>query len=215
MNLQYLTNFVSTESRIAAQLASNGYAVTDHYLTPLQIEKLRNEMSQAWQEGCFRHAGVGRGENWELQPAIRNDKVLWFDQASCSPSQAVYLSALEKLRLQLNRNLLLGLFSFEGHMAIYPPGTRYQRHKDQFRGMGTRRVSCILYLNHDWQISDGGALRLYLDNDNPDQYRDIYPYAGRLVTFLSERFYHEVLPASRERYSITGWYRQRDDMLAG
>lgn len=215
MNLQYLSNFVSTESRIAEQLASHGYAVTDHYLTPREIGKLRNEMQEAWQGGCFRHAGVGRGENWELQPTIRNDKVLWLEEAGCSPSQAIYLSALEKLRLRLNRDLLLGLFNFEGHMAIYPPGTRYRRHKDQFRGMGTRRISCILYLNPDWQISDGGALRLYLDNDNPDLYRDIYPYAGRLITFLSERFYHEVLPASRERYSITGWYRQRDDMLAG
>ncbi|MGM0678886.1 MAG: 2OG-Fe(II) oxygenase [Pseudomonadota bacterium] len=184
-------------------------------MTSWEINKLHNEMYEAWQGGCFRHAGVGRGKNWKLKPWIRNDKVLWLEQAMCSPYQAVYLSALEKLRLQLNRDLLLGLFNFEGHMAIYPPGTRYRRHKDQFRGVDTRRVSCILYLNPDWRISDGGALRLYIDNDNPDHYRDIYPCSGRLVTFLSECFYHEVLPASRERYSITGWYRQRDDMLAG
>jgi SM-20-related protein len=79
--------------------------------------------------------------------------------------------------------------------------------------MGTRRVTCILYLNPDWKIVDGGALRLYLDNEDLQRYQDIYPYAGRLVVFLSDRFYHEVLPATRERYSITGWFRQRDDIL--
>jgi len=214
MTIQYLSSFVSTESRIAGQLATTGYAVTDYYLPERQIDKIRNELSDAWQSGCFRHAGVGRGESWELQPEIRNDKVLWLEQATCTPSQQLYLTALEKLRRQLNQDLLLGLFNFEGHMAVYPPGARYQRHIDQFRDMGTRRVTAILYLNADWKISDGGALRLYLDNDNPRHYKDIYPYAGRLVTFLSDRFYHEVLPAGRERYSITGWFRQRDDMLA-
>lgn len=214
MNIQYLSNFVSTESRIADQLIRHGFSVTDRYLSPTSVEKIRTEMIEAWQSGCFRHAGVGRGENWELQPGIRNDKVLWLDKADCSPSQQLYLNGLEKLRQRLNRELMLGLFNFEGHMAVYPPGARYRRHIDQFRDMGTRRITCILYLNGDWKISDGGALRLYLDNDNPQHYRDIYPYAGRLVTFLSDRFYHEVLPSSRERYSITGWFRQRDDLLA-
>jgi SM-20-related protein len=30
-----------------------------------------------------------------------------------------------------------------------------------------------------------------------------------LVTFLSARFIHEVLPARRERYSLTGWLKRR------
>lgn len=213
MTIQYLSNFVSTESRIAGQLAETGYAVTDHYLSARNLHKIRSEMNDAWESGCFRHAGVGRGENWELQPAIRNDKVFWLEQTTCSPAQQLYLNTLDKLRLRLNRELLLGLFDFEGHMAVYPPGACYRRHIDQFRDMGTRRISCVLYLNEDWKINDGGALRLYLDNDNPQHYKDIYPYAGRLVTFLSDRFYHAVLPAGRERYSIAGWFRQRDDML--
>ncbi len=213
MTIQYLSNFVSIESIIAQQLIGRGYTVIDNYLSLTKIDKIYRETVDAWQSGCFRHAGIGRGDNWELRPEIRNDKVLWLDEAGCTPSQKLYLETLEKLRVKLNRELMLGLFSFEGHMAVYPPGTRYQRHIDQFRDMGTRRVTCILYLNPDWKISDGGALRLYTDNDNPQRYEDIYPYAGRMVTFFSDRFYHEVLPANRERYSITGWFRQRDDML--
>jgi len=213
MTIQYLSNFVSIESIITQQLSDKGYAVVDNYLSPHKITKIQNELVEAWQTGCFRHAGVGRGDNWELQPEIRNDKVLWLEQAECSASQKLYLDTLEKLRLKLNRELMLGLFSFEGHMAVYPPGACYRRHIDQFRDMGTRRVTCILYLNPDWKIVDGGALRLYLDNDDPQPYEDIYPYAGRLVVFLSDRFYHEVLPATRERYSITGWFRQRENIL--
>jgi SM-20-related protein len=31
------------------------------------------------------------------------------------------------------------------------------------------------------------------------------------MVFLTERFEHEVLPATRERLSITGWFRRRGD----
>jgi SM-20-related protein len=31
------------------------------------------------------------------------------------------------------------------------------------------------------------------------------------MVFLTERFEHEVLAATRERLSITGWFRRRSD----
>ena len=40
--------------------------------------------------------------------------------------------------------------------------------------------------------------------------RDVLPVAGTLVCFLSDRFDHEVLPATRERLALTGWFRRRD-----
>ena len=76
-----------------------------------------------------------------------------------------------------------------------------------FRGsapFGVRVVSCVLYLNDGWKASDGGALRIYCDDD----VREVMPVGGTLVCFLSERFEHEVLPATRERLSITGWFRR-------
>jgi len=100
--------------------------------------------------------------------------------------------------------------AFEAHLAIYPPGTYYHRHIDQFIGIGTRRVTCTLYLNEDWQAADGGQLRIYTDPDDPQYGEDILPLGGTLVTFLSARFLHEVLPARRSRMSITGWFRTRE-----
>jgi len=37
----------------------------------------------------------------------------------------------------------------------------------------------------------------------------VLPEGGKLVVFLSESMEHEVLPASRERFSLTGWLRLR------
>ena len=35
------------------------------------------------------------------------------------------------------------------------------------------------------------------------------PPGGTLVSFLSAELYHEVLPARRDRASITGWFKTR------
>ena len=101
---------------------------------------------------------------------------------------------------------MLGLFSFEGHYAIYPPGGGYARHKDRFRDDDARVLSCVAYLNDEWRACDGGALRIHRDAAPP---LDVLPRGGTLVAFLSERFDHEVLPAARERCSVTGWFRRR------
>ena len=82
---------------------------------------------------------------------------------------------------------------------MYPPGAFYRRHLDRFASDDRRALSCVLYLNEAWRAEDGGALRLYL----PGRHRDVLPRAGTLVAFLSERFEHEVLPAQRERLSLT------------
>jgi len=66
-------------------------------------------------------------------------------------------------------------------------------------------ISCAIYLIQDWTPADGGALRIYDD----ELVRDVLPIAGTMVCFLSDRFEHEVLPATRERLALTGWFRRR------
>ena len=95
-------------------------------------------------------------------------------------------------------------------MALYPPGSFYRKHLDQFRGVAHRKVSAILYLNPAWSVDDGGELRLYLEPAGEGEYRDIAPLGGTLVCFRSDRFHHEVLPTRRERRSLTGWFRVRE-----
>jgi SM-20-related protein len=89
---------------------------------------------------------------------------------------------------------------------LYPAGAIYARHRDRFRDDDARVISCVLYLNEGWQASDGGALRIHMPEGG---WRDVIPLAGTLVVFLSERFVHEVLAATRSRLALTGWFRRR------
>jgi len=193
---------------IVAGLHGPGWSVTPGFLPPLLVSGLASEVRTAWQEGRFRHAGVGRGEGLEVRPEVRSDRVLWLPD-SASGLVGRYLQLLESLRQTINRELCLGLFEFEGHFAIYPPGAYYRKHLDQFRGIGERTVTTVLYLNEDWDDADGGQLRLYVDREDGTGFVDVQPLGGQLVTFLSARFLHEVLPARRERLSITGWFKRR------
>ena len=85
-------------------------------------------------------------------------------------------------------------------MTVYPPGSYYKKHLDQFKRDDHRKLSVICYLNENWKKEEGGQLRMYM----PDATLDFLPLEGRLVCFRSDQIEHEVLPATRERKSITG-----------
>jgi SM-20-related protein len=195
--------------RIAELIASQGWGVEHNFLDPRQVAALAGEAWQLWRDGGFRHAGVGVGVERKVRPEVRQDQVHWLDPDHLSAAQQVYFAQLESLRLELNQRLFLGLFGFEGHLAVYPVGAYYRKHLDQFAAVRHRQVSCILYLNHAWRERDGGQLRLYLGADGEGGYVDVGPTGGTLVCFLSANVWHEVLPAGRERLSLTGWFRRR------
>jgi len=194
---------------VAHSIAGQGWCVTPGFLAPAEVEALAAEARVLDAEGGFRPAGVGRGQGLALRPEVRGDRIAWIDPNTTGPALRDYLARLEGLRESLNRDLYLGLFDFEGHLALYSPGGFYRRHLDQFRGAERRILSCILYLNVGWEPGDGGELRLYTDPAEPGRCEAIAPLGGTLVTFLSARFEHEVLSARRERLSLTGWFRRR------
>lgn len=196
------------EDRIAAALAGVGRAVTPDFLDPSLVDALERECRRSWRQGQFRPAAIGRGEAREIRREVRGDDIRWIDGAGASDAQRAFLDRLESLRRAINRETFLGLYDFEGHFAVYPPGAFYRRHLDRFRGGVLRVVSCVLYLNGDWSPADGGCLRLF-DDRVPGGFVDVEPRGGTLATFLSARFEHEVLPAVRERASWTGWFRRR------
>src|SRR5438105_11037113 len=117
---------------------------------------------------------------------------------------------MQALRECLNRELMTGLVELEAHYAIYAPGAHYVRHRDRFRDDDARVISVILYLNDAWTARDEGVLRVYLPEDSA---LEVFPQGGTLVVFASDRFEHEVLPATRERVAITGWFRRRSSAL--
>jgi SM-20-related protein len=153
---------------------------------------------------------VGRGLGQEVRDEIRGDQVLWLESADPLVEQQAYLAKLEELRLALNQRLFLGLLEFQGHFAIYSEGAFYKPHLDRHAGTSNRVVSMILYLNPDWQPGDGGELKLWTTfGDKAGAFVLIEPRMGTLVCFLAGDFWHEVLPATKTRMSITGWFHQR------
>jgi SM-20-related protein len=201
------TSTPTPDQLIADKVAEHGYAITPNYLSPNEVADLVAELRRLQAMGDLREAGVGKAA--EISQAVRGDFIHWLEPAHASPAETSYWQRLEALRQAFNQTLYLGLFEFEGHFACYPPGAFYRKHLDQFQQDSQRTMTAIVYLNEDWQVQDGGQLRMYLNGEDESDYLDVAPQAGTLVTFLSSRFWHEVLPATRERLSVTGWFRTR------
>lgn len=195
-------------------LATQGYAVVPAFMAAEQVQQLANRVAELQQCGLLHPASTGKNR---LNANLRGDATYWLDENSTHPAERDYLAMMNALQLALNRSLFLGLHSLESHFAVYPAGAFYKKHLDQFTGDLTkqgdvRQVSCILYLNEAWQASDGGQLRIYLDEADPSKTLDVTPNGGTLVLFLSSRFYHEVLPANCPRMSLTGWFKTRENI---
>ncbi|MAK61196.1 MAG: hypothetical protein CMK09_09485 [Ponticaulis sp.] len=197
-----------------AALADQGFVVI-HDLIPSELtHRLRHEAIAKHASDRLEHAGVGRVDDYTVDLSVRRDKTRWFDRSTSA--QCDYLDLMETVRQTVNRELFLGLFSYEAHFAVYEPGGFYRRHVDAFRGTRNRMLSSVFYLNEDWQESDDGALVIYPvgEDEAAVPLARILPASGTLVLFLSEEIPHEVLPTTRDRYSIAGWFRVNDRMTA-
>jgi len=188
-------------SSIARDLHTQGYSIQSAAL-PLSLCEALFARLQAMQDEKFEPAGIGRQQDYTQNEQVRGDEICWITGSS-SAGEA-WLDWTGQLQQYLNRHLFLGLFSFESHFAHYAPGAFYSKHVDAFRGGSNRVLSLVLYLNKHWSKADGGELVLHTRDKNILR---VAPWFGTLVTFLSEDFLHEVLPAWRDRYSIAGWYR--------
>ena len=186
---------------LADGLAENGYAIIDDFLKKenideiLELDGFKNGLLQ------FKKAGIGKSQEKQINESIRGDYIQWIDYNNAEGPLRGYIEKLRELIAFVNQSLFLSLKDSEVHQTIYPIGSFYKRHLDQFKKDDHRKLSVICYLNKGWSENDGGQLRLYLK----DESKDVFPLAGRLVCFRSDLLEHEVLPATRERLSLAGW----------
>jgi len=145
---------------------------------------------------------------------IRGDKITWIEgkEAGCEKIRFL-MSRMDDLIRHCNGKL--GNYIINGRtkamVACYPGnGTGYVRHVDNPNGDG-RCVTCIYYLNKDWNAKEhGGLLRIF--PEGKAQFADIEPKFDRLLLFWSDRRNpHEVQPAFSTRYAITVWYFDADE----
>ena len=194
-------NLTDKLTLLADGLAEDGVAIINDFLTGAEVQSIlaqddfKNGMLQ------FKKAGVGKSQEKQINEAIRGDYIQWIDKATAQPPVQAYLNKLTELISFVNQSLFLSLKDYEVHMTIYPAGSFYKRHLDQFKKDDHRKLSLICYLNENWKEEEGGQLRIY----QQQKHFDILPVAGRLVCFRSDQLEHEVLPAIRPRLSLTGW----------
>jgi len=197
MNEKLLSQF----EKIADGLANDGISVIDDFLSKEEVSRITS--TDEFKNGLlrFKKAGIGKSQGKQINESIRGDYIQWIDQTNTAPQILLYLGRLSQLMSFLNQSLFLSLKDSEVHMTIYPIGSFYKRHLDQFKKDDHRKLSVICYLNENWRDDEGGQLRVYF----PTGTKDFFPKAGRLVCFRSDLLEHEVLPATRERLSLTGW----------
>ena len=187
--------------KIAERLADTGYIVIENVLEDQLIAAL---LKRCQDDERFQPAQIGRGKDKKQIAAIRGDMISWL--AETDSTDMKYLALMENLRRGLNEKLVLGLFDYACHYAVYPAGSGYAKHSDVLAGKKNRVLSTVLYLNEGWQSSEGGELILY-DTRGVAALETVTPGFGTMVIFLSESFPHEVLISHNTRRSIAGWFR--------
>ncbi len=193
-----------TIDAVAADLEGPGWHVGDALLPHPLLAAVRRALIFERGDGTLRPALTGRGAG-PIDVGLRGDRTRWLEPGHEAGPTEELLAALDALRIRLNRRLFLGMETLEAHVACYPPGAGYVRHRDSFRDDDARVLSVVIYLNPDWPEDAGGALRLHLPNGP----RDVRPALGTVALFLSAEIEHEVLPAAQSRWSIAGWFRRR------
>lgn len=188
---------------IAEDISKQGFSICEKALPAVIAESLFKHQL-AFNEQDYSSAGIGRQKDYEKNESVRTDQISWINNEFDAGKQ--WLDWAGSLQSYLNRRLYLGLFSFESHFAHYAPGDYYRRHLDAFQGETNRVLSLVVYLNPEWSKTDGGELVLYHNEADQEGVR-VLPAMGTAVIFLSEVFPHEVLPATKDRYSIAGWFR--------
>ena len=165
---------------------------------------LQQNILQLQSDDLMTAAGIGNEEIKDSTQKIRGDKIYWMDKSHDNVFEQEFLQLAEDFIERLNSTCYAGINGYEFHYAVYPEGSFYKRHRDQFKNDSNRKYSLINYLNHNWIEDDGGQLLVY-QNDTTQK---ILPHSQTAVFFKSDEMEHEVTKANRQRLSITGWLKR-------
>ncbi|MEZ4815472.1 MAG: 2OG-Fe(II) oxygenase [Bdellovibrionota bacterium] len=189
---------------IVQDLIERGYSIQENFLSTAEVQLLSDEINTLFESGAFQSASIGNKTKTVHDHSIRSDKTYWLNSQLLTSAQQILFTALEKIRLECNEQMLLGLFDFEGHYSIFSKDSLYQKHFDSFKDSDLRVLSVVMYFNQDWKDGDGGELLLHSQID-----LKVKPLAGTLVLFLSHDIEHEVLTSCITRRSFSGWFKKR------
>lgn len=189
-------------------LAANNWAISNTIFEEDFCSQIAKECHSLYNQGLFKQASIGHGVTKKTESSVRGDSTFWIEDIPSSTTlQKKLWVSLQDLKDNLNKNFYLGLKWFETHFAIYPPGAGYDKHIDNHKGSGARKITFLLYLNENWQKGDGGELSLYQPEQENVLIATVEPKLGTFLLFRSDLFPHQVEKSLRPRLSITGWFR--------
>ena len=196
--------------QIISDIGIQQFSIIENFFSKEEVSVLRQSLLEKYEEDTFKKAAIGNRLNETIVKSIRGDVILWMEEAVADTSEVLFFNKINDLVSYLNSTCFLGILHKEFHYAIYPKSTYYKRHIDTFQNDDRRKLSFVCYLNEDgWLPENGGELVLYLDENNKETKKIIYPFPGRVVIFESQIIEHEVKPVKTERLSITGWLKTR------
>jgi SM-20-related protein len=197
--------------QIISDITNQQFSIIENFFSAEEVSLLRDTLLAKHEDDTFKKAAIGNRVNEIILKSVRGDVILWIDETKADRAETLFFTKINDLIKYLNRTCFLGILQKEFHYAIYPSGTFYKRHIDTFQNDNRRKLSFVCYLNEeDWQAENGGELVLYLNKNNQETEKAIYPFPGRVVIFESQIIEHEVKPVrANQRLSITGWLKIR------
>jgi SM-20-related protein len=177
--------------------------ISENFLNTTLAAQLKENLLALYANDAMHLAGIGNDAVQAHDQLTRRDKIYWLDRAHNNVRENSFFDLMDQFVLFLNSTCYTGITGYEFHYALYEKGSFYKRHLDQFKHDRSRAYSMIIYLNADWQESDGGQLCIY----HAGHTQTISPLNGKCAFFKSSELEHEVLVTHQPRLSITGWLK--------
>ena len=182
---------------------SDKIGIAENFLSSALALNLKENLLILHSGDQLKSAGTGQNSGLLFNQTVRSDKIFWLDPVHNDIHENAFFKLMDEFVEYLNRNCFAGIKSYEFHYTLYPTGSFYKTHIDQFQHNDSRQFSMIIYLNDDWKIADGGELCIHFN----DHLQLISPTNGKSVFFKSNELEHEVLLTNKARMSITGWLK--------
>ena len=182
----------------------NKVGIAQNFISAQLSSQLKQSLIACHAKDLFNHAGTGNEGVLKHDNAVRSDMIYWLDRKHNSSCENAFFDVIDRFILHLNNTCYTGLTDYEFHYTLYPQGSFYKKHLDQFKSNDSRKYSMIIYLNEGWVTSDGGELCIH----HLTGLQNIVPEEGKSVFFDSHELEHEVLCTNKPRMSITGWLKK-------
>lgn len=207
-----------TCKQIVYDLTTQGICQFDQFLGPELGSSVLDEVRELYESGVFRDGQLVNSRAQNASGKIRGDKIAWIgeidDRCRHIGDLIGIVDALVTRCNKMPDNGEFGRYELKGRtkamVACYPgDGAQYVKHVDNPNNDG-RCITCIYYLNKNWNEAHGGCLIISPTGKDCDAI--IKPEFDRIVFFWSDRRNpHQVQKSYETRYAITIWYLDKGE----